>query len=75
VDHPGAGAAGRRAGELEERDVGAGAALLVGVEQVVDRRLVLVDRLLDQPQAQHPRVEVDIARRVAGDCRYVMDAL
>ena len=54
VDHPGAGAARRRAGELEEGEVGAGAALLVGVEEVVDARLVLVDRLLDQPQPQLP---------------------
>ncbi len=53
---------GSRAGVLEERDVGAGGALLVGVEQVVDARVVLVDRLLDQPQTQHARVEVDVAR-------------
>ena len=48
---PAPAAAGARV--LEERDVGAGAALLVRVEEVVDGRVVLVDRLLDQPQSEH----------------------
>ena len=74
-DHPGAGAAGRGAGVLEERDVGAGGAVLVGVEEVVDAGVVLVDGLLDQPQAQHARVEVDVAGRVAGDQGDVVDAV
>src|SRR4029450_13942340 len=38
---------------LEEGDVGAGRALFVRVEEVVDRRIVLVDGLLDQPQPEH----------------------
>ena len=63
-----------RAGVLEEGDVGAGAALLVGVEEVVDGRIVLVDRLLDQPEAEHARVEVHVPGRVAGDQRDVVDA-
>ena len=71
---PGAGPARDRARVLEERDVGAGAAELVRVEQVVDGRIVLVDGLLDHPEAQHARVEVDVAGRVAGDRRDVMDA-
>ena len=37
-----------------------GAALLVGVEEVVDGRVVLVDRLLDQAQTEHAGVEVDV---------------
>ena len=73
-DHPGAGAAGRGARVLEEGDVGARRAVLVGVEQVVDARIVLVDGLLDQPEAQHPRVEVDVAGSVTGDQRDVVDA-
>ena len=60
VHHPGAGAARDRARVLEERQLGAGVALLVGEEQVVDGRVVLVDRLGDQAQAQHARVEVDV---------------
>ena len=74
VHHPGAGAPAARARVLEERDVGAGAALLVGVEEVVDGGVVLVDGLLDHAQAEHPRVEVDVARRVAGDAGHVVDA-
>ena len=60
---------------LEEGDVRAGAALLVGVEEVVDRRVVLVDGLLDEPQAEDARVEVDVPGGVARDARDVMDPL
>ena len=52
VDLAVAGAAAGGAGVLEERQVGAGRALLVGVEEVVDGRIVLVDGLLDHPQAE-----------------------
>ena len=45
----------RRAGVLEEGQVGAGVALLVGEEEVVDGRVVLVDGFLDQAQAHAPR--------------------
>ena len=72
---PVARAARPRARVLEEGQVGAGAALLVGVEQVVDGRIVLVDGLLDHPQPEHARVEVDVARRVAGDRGDVVDAV
>ena len=72
---PAPGAARDRARVLEEREVGAGAAVLVAVEQVVDARVVLVDRLGGQPQAEHARVEVDVARRVARDRGDVVDAV
>ena len=52
-----------------------GAALLVGVEEVVDGGVVLVDRLLDEAQPEHPRVEVEVPRRVAGDAGDVVDAV
>ena len=74
VHHAGAGPPAHRAGVLEEGEVGAGGALLVGVEEVVDGGVVLVDGLLDQAQAQDARVEVDVAGRVAGDRGDVMDA-
>jgi hypothetical protein len=74
-DHPGAGAAWLRAGVLEEGDVGTGRAVLVGVEQVVDARVVLVDRLLDQAKTEHARIEVHVARGVAGDQGDVVDAV
>ena len=64
-----------RARVLEERDVRARGAALVGVEEVVDGRVVLVDGLLDQAQAEHAHVEVDVARRVAGDRSDVVDSL
>src|SRR5437763_1938377 len=68
-------APGCGAGIFEERDVVARRTVLVAVEEVVDRRVVLVDRLLDEAKAEHSRVEVDVARGVAGDRRYVVDAL
>ena len=54
VHHSGPGPAGARTGVLEEGDVGAGTALLVTVEEVVDGRVVLVHRLLDEPEAEEP---------------------
>src|SRR5439155_25520870 len=66
VDHAGARGAAPRAGIFEEGDVGARIAPLVAVEEVVDGRVILVDALLDEPQAQDARVEVDVARRVRG---------
>ena len=74
VHHPRSGPAAARARVLEEGDVRAGAARLVGVEQVVHGGVVLVDGLLDHPQAEHAGVEVDVARRIAGDAGHVMDA-
>jgi hypothetical protein len=65
----------RRARVLEERQLGARVALLVGEEEVVDGRVVLVDRLGHQAQAQHAGVEVDVAGGVAGDRRDVVDAV
>ena len=74
VHHPRAGPAAAGARVLEERDVGSGAAGLVGVEEVVDGRVVLVDGLLDHAQAEHARVEVDVAGCVAGDAGHMVDA-
>ncbi len=51
-----------------------GRALLVRVEEVVDGGVVLVHGLLHQAQSQHPRVEVEVALRVPGDGRDVVDA-
>jgi hypothetical protein len=74
MHHAGAGAAGDRVRVLEEGEVGAGAGVLVAVEEVVDARIVLVDGLGGQPQAQHARVEIDVAARVSGDRADVVDA-
>ena len=74
VHHPVAGAAARRARVLEEGDVGAGAAALVGIEEVVDGRVVLVHRLLHEPQPERARIELDVRRRIAGDARDVVDS-
>jgi len=41
---------------------------------VVDAGRVLVDRLLDHPQAEGARVEVDVSLCVAGDRGDVVDA-
>ncbi len=75
VHHPGARATAAHARILEERDVAARRSLLVRVEEVVDGRVVLVDRLLHHPQAEDARVEVDVPRRVARDAGDVVDAV
>ena len=74
VHHPRARAAAAGARILEERDVRAGTAVLVRVEEVVDGRVVLVDRLLHHPQPEHAGVEVDVPGRVAGDAGHVVNA-
>ena len=75
VDHPGPGAPGAGTGILEERDVAPRPPVLVGVEEVVDGRVVLVHGLLHEPQAEDARVEVDVPRRIAGDAGDVVDAV
>jgi hypothetical protein len=75
VHHAAAGASRAGVRVLEEGQIAAGAALLVGVEEVVDGRVVLVDGLLDEPQAEHADVEVDVAWGVSGDAGDVVDAL
>ena len=52
-----------------------GRAALVAEVEVVDVRLVEVDRLLHQTQAQHTRVEVHVARCIGGDRGDVMQTL
>ena len=75
VHHPGARSSATRSGILEERDVAPRGPLLVGVEQVIDGRIVLVDGLLDHPQTEDARVEVDVPGRVGRDAGDVMDAV
>src|SRR6266508_3005482 len=74
VHHARAGATTPCARVLEEGDVRARRAPLVGVEEVVDGRIVLVDRLLHEPQPEQPGVEVDVARRVGRDRCDVVDS-
>ena len=75
VHHPAAGSALGGVRVLEEREIAAGAALLVGVEEVVDGRVVLVDGLLDEAETEDAGVEVDVARRVRSDAGDVVDTL
>ena len=72
---PAPGAAGDRAGVLEEGQLSARPPPLVGVEQVVDAGIVLVDRLGGQPEPEHARVEVEVLLRVPGDGGDVVEAL
>ena len=69
VDVARPGAAFGTAAVLEEADVVAVRGLLVPVEDVVGRLVGLVDRLLDDPQAEDPHVEVGVAGGVGGDSR------
>ena len=75
MHHAAAGPPRARVWVLKEGEVAAGAPLLVSVEEVVDGRIVLVDRLLDEPQAEDADVEVDVARRVARDAGDVVNPL
>jgi len=70
---PSTGAAGPRMRVLEERQVAAGAGLFVGVEEVVHGWVVLVHRLLHEPQPQHPHAELDVGGSVARNGRDVVD--
>ncbi len=75
VDHPRAGTARRRIRELEERQDRTRCSALVPVVEVVDVRRIEIDRLLDQPQPEHARVEVDISGSVRRDAGDVVDAI
>ena len=74
MHHPGAGAALARARVLEEGDVGPRVATLVRVEEVVHGRVILVDGLLDEAEAEQADVELDVSRRVGRDRSHVVDA-
>src|SRR5262249_13763810 len=75
VHHPRTRAAAPHARVLEERDVAPGRTLLVRIEEVIDGGIVLVDALLDEPETEDARVEVDVPRRVGGDAGDVVDAV
>ena len=75
VDHAVARASERGARVLEEGEVEPGLRVLVAIEEVIDGRVVLVDGLLDHPQPEHARVEVDVGLRVRRDGRDVVDAV
>jgi flavin-binding protein dodecin len=51
----------------EEGEDAAWAAGLVAVVEVIGARIVEVDGALDEAQAEHTRVEVEVALRLAGD--------
>ena len=59
----------------EERQVGAGMPLGIGVEEVIGAGIVLVDALLHQPHAEHARIEVEVLLRGARDGRDVVQAV
>src|SRR5207245_5293634 len=75
VDHPCARAAPNQARILEEREVSARAAFLIRIEEVIDGGVVLVDGLLDQPEAHDAGVEQDIPGGVCRDRADVMDSV
>src|SRR3989442_7870603 len=50
VDHPRARTSAQQAWIFKERQVRTVAAIFIRVKEVVDRRVVLVDRLFDEPQ-------------------------
>ena len=70
----GAAAAGRHMLPGEEREDGAGRALLVAEVEVVGARVVEVDGALEKAQAQDLGVEVEIAPGVARNGRDMVQA-
>src|SRR5688572_16220393 len=62
------------AGPGEESHDAARIADVVAVIQVIGLRIVEVHRALHEPEPQHPRVEVEVALRIARDRGDVMDA-
>ncbi len=74
MDHALARAARPRTRIFEKRQIEPGAAVVIAIEEVVDGRVVLVDRLLDEPEPEHAGVEIDVRLGVAGDRADVMDA-
>src|SRR6266480_3085251 len=75
VDHSRARTSAHQAWIFEERQVRTGAAIFIRVKEVVDRGVVLVDRLLDEPQAHDPGIELEVLRRVGGDGADVVDTV
>ena len=59
---------------VEEREIGAGAALRIRIEQVIRAHIVLVHRSLDQAHAQHLRVEAMVLSDLCGNGGEVVDA-
>src|SRR6266550_462834 len=75
VDHPRARTSAHQAWILEERQVRTGAAIFIRIKEVIHRRVVLVDRLLDEPQAHDPGIELEVLRGVGGDGADVVDTV
>src|SRR5829696_3479659 len=61
-------------GPVEEGDLGPRISNLVSVEEVVGGDVVLIHRLLDEPQPEHVRVERHVLRGVRRDRRHVVQA-
>src|SRR5262249_46291888 len=59
----------------EERHIGAGVTLGVGIEEMIGARVVLIDTLLDEPHAEYTCVEVQVLLGRAGNRRNVMKAV
>src|SRR5256885_1021059 len=75
VDHSRARTSAHQAGVFEEREVRTGTAIFIRVEEVVARRIVLVDRLLDEPQTHDPGIELEVPGRVGCDRADVVDSV
>src|SRR5262249_37293567 len=68
-----AAAARRRSHPRKKREDRARAAGLIAVVEVIGRRVVEIDRSLDEAQAEVARIEIEVLERIAGDCRHMMD--
>src|SRR6266571_5060936 len=75
VDHPRARTSAHQAWIFKEGQVRTRAAIFIRVKEVVDRRVVLVDRLLDEPQAHDPGIELEVLSGVGGDGADVVDTV
>ena len=60
--------------EIKEGQVRAGGGHAVAIEQVIGRRIVLIDGLFDQPHAQGLGVKIEVLLGVCRDSGQMVDA-
>src|SRR5262249_49032741 len=62
-----------RQSEWKEGDERARLSGLIAIVEVIRTRIIEVDRLLDEPEAENARVEVDVGLRIDGNGRDVVN--
>ena len=61
-------------GPIKKGQIRTGACFAIGIEKMIGADIILIDRFLHQPHAQHLRVKLVIAARIGGDGGEVVNA-